>query len=241
MNILIATGEESLARVMTYHLQQFGVSVLCAETMADCANRVRTTPLALLIVDAALLLPANVETLCTLRSSASLPLLVLGDIMEPEHKTAASAVGADGYQTIPFYPPKLRQQIATLLRRRKLYWPLLPSPIRVGDLTVDPERYELRLPEKAIPLTRLQMDTLYFLAGHPNQFVPHGTLQSVIWYCRPSQKPMSYGRKDERLKWLLYDLRKRIEPDPHTPRYLQNKWGIGFGLFDGTGTLADHK
>lgn len=107
--------------------------------------------------------------------------------------------GADDYQTKPFNLQILKAKIEALLKRRTDSLPILPtvdtlSPSRLifENLEIDPQKCEVILEQKLIPLTILEFELLYFLARHPSRVWERSELIMSVW---SQNEEMSTERK----------------------------------------------
>jgi two-component system KDP operon response regulator KdpE len=129
--------------------------------------------------------------------------------------------GADDYITKPF---QLRETIARLrsaVRRRNLAGPDRDSPIRFGEIEIDPNRYRVTRQGKKIHLTPKEFELLHYLMLHAGEPIPHKRLLNAVW-------GPQYGGELEYLRTFIRSLRKKIEDDPGNPKYLLTDAYFGY-------------
>ena len=88
----------------------------------------------------------------------------------------------------------------------------------------------IRLP---VELTPQEDRLLAYMLAHPGEVCDKDALADAVW----SDEVRMEGIRDDRLAQLVRRLRDKVEPDPHTPRYIVPVWGRGYRLVvDGTGS-----
>ena len=130
--------------------------------------------------------------------------------------------GADDYVTKPFSPPELRARIKAVLRRASGDE---PPVYRFGDVEVDFARCELRRAGAAVELTALEFKLLAAFIRNRGRVLSRQQLLDEAW------GPGTFIT-DRVVDNHIVALRKKIEPEPHEPRYLVNVRGLGY-RFDG--------
>ena len=101
--------------------------------------------------------------------------------------------------------------------------PTLMHPVTIGDLTIDPRRYEVTVHGKAVCLTPKEFQIVALMADNPGKVFTREDLIDSIWgsdYRDGSISIPAYVRR----------IREKIEDDPSNPRYLQTVWRFGYRL-----------
>jgi DNA-binding response OmpR family regulator len=130
--------------------------------------------------------------------------------------------GADDYVTKPFSPPELRARIKAVLRRTSG----AEEPLyRFGDVEVDFVRGELRRAGQTVEMTALEFKLLGAFIRNRGRVLSRQKLLDEAW------GPGTFTT-DRVVDNHIVTLRKKIEPEPHNPRYLVNLRGLGY-RFDG--------
>jgi DNA-binding response OmpR family regulator len=135
-------------------------------------------------------------------------------------------MGADDYLPKPFNPRELLARIQAVLRRRPPAIPGAPTSgerttVSFGDVCVDLATRSLKRGEETIALTTGEFSVLKALLEHPRQPQSRERLMTLA-------RGREQGPYDRAIDVQISRLRKLVEPDPGTPRYLQTVWGFGY-------------
>ena len=158
------------------------------------------------------------------RQRSSVPIIMLTGLRNETDIIAGLQAGADDYVTKPFSPRELVARVEANLRRRALdHAPSGPGKIVLheGRFEVDFNTRSARIGEREQPLTRREFAILGYLAQHAGRVVPHDELIQHVW---GTSDP---GRLAD-LRTYVKLIRRKIEPVPSHPRYLQARAGTGY-------------
>jgi two-component system KDP operon response regulator KdpE len=192
---------------------------------ADSANRgeieARAHKPDAMLVDLGLPDRDGLELIGRIRAWSPMPMLVLSARTAEEQKIAALDAGADDYVTKPFAAAELLARLRAALRRSAT-GENAGAQIRLGTITVDLSRRELRGAAAEIHLTPLEYRVLEALAHQPGAIVKQDKLMHEVW---------GPGQDDTRsLRVCMRNLRQKLEPDPARPRFLVTEIGLGYRL-----------
>jgi two-component system KDP operon response regulator KdpE len=130
-------------------------------------------------------------------------------------------LGADDYLTKPFGIEEMLARVQAVLRRTS-YAPAIPRPpLTVDDLQIDFAAQQVTIQEQMVQLTPTEYDLLAHLAINAGRVLSHRVLLQAVW-------GPEYGDETEYLWAYIRRLRRKIEPDPHTPRYILTQPGVGY-------------
>jgi two-component system KDP operon response regulator KdpE len=223
--VLIVDDEPQILRALRATLHGAGYTVDVAATAEEALTAAAAHPPEAVILD--LVLPdGNGTDVCReLRSWSDAPVIVLSAIGEERQKIAALDAGADDYVTKPFSVDELLARLRAVLRRRA---PEQEPVLAIGDLHIDiPERV-VTVAGKRVKLSPHEFDLLRVLAQNRGKLLTHRALLREVW-------GPAYQVEAHYLHVYVSHLRKKIEPDPSSPRYLITEPGAGYRLVDPTG------
>jgi two-component system KDP operon response regulator KdpE len=142
---------------------------------------------------------------------------------EEKTKVEALDAGADDYVTKPFGMDELLARIRAALRRTTEMPGEDPaSPVlEAGDFRVDLEARSVMVGDRQVHLTPKEYDLLVYLIRHPGKVLTHRTLLAAVW-------GGNYVEQTEYLRVFIGQLRKKIENDSASPRYILTEPWIGY-------------
>jgi two-component system alkaline phosphatase synthesis response regulator PhoP len=229
--ILVVDDDRSIVRVLRGYLEQAGYQVLTAgdgETALHIARHDRPD---LLVLD--LMMPARDgwDVTRIIRADpalASLPIIILTARVEDTDKIVGLELGADDYVTKPFNAREVVARVNALLRRTRL--DRLPSAaprvLAHGGLRLDLDARGLLVEGQPVELTRTEFTLLETLMSNPGYTLARDELL---------EKAMGYAYEGlgRALDTHIRNLRRKIEPDPENPQYIQTVYGIGYRFTGG--------
>jgi two-component system KDP operon response regulator KdpE len=178
----------------------------------------------LIVLDLGLPDMDGVDVCREVRETSSVPILVLSARGAEGDKVRALDAGADDYVTKPFGSDELLARVRAALRRVEPPAPL-SEPIVRGDLTIDRERFRVVRGGEEIRLTPKEFELLTFMALRPGRVLTHRTILKAIWGPHAADQP-------EHLRVLVASLRRKIEPNPSSPRYILTEPWVGYRFAD---------
>jgi two-component system KDP operon response regulator KdpE len=149
-----------------------------------------------------------------------------------DDKVQALEAGADDYVTKPFHIRELTARVRAAVRRAQALEDNTSDSIRIGDIQLDPARREVQKAGNFIRLTPKEFDLLHYLMAHAGLPITHSRLLQAIW-------GPEYGDEVEYLRTFMRQLRKKIEDDPASPKYLLTDIHIGYRFRESGLTSAE--
>ncbi len=221
--ILLVDDEASIQRAVAPLLRSRGYEVDVAGTGADAIRIASEHPPDLVVLDLGLPDIEGTEVCRRIRQGSKTPIIVLSARGNESDKVAVLDLGADDYVTKPFGPEELLARVRVALRRVFEADEPEVGRVHVADLTIDYDRRRVVRGDEEIRLTPKEFELLALLAHNPDRVLTHRAILKAIWGPNAVDQP-------EHLWVLIGQLRKKIEPDPGTPRYLLSEPWVGYRL-----------
>ena len=224
--ILLVDDEVSIQRALGPLLRSRGYAVEMAGTGAEALRIVADRAPDLIVLDLGLPDIEGTEVCRRIREHLKTPIVVLSARGAEADKVNALDLGADDYVTKPFGPEELLARIRVALRRVMSDEAIESGMLRAGDLTIDYDRRRVLRGQEEIRLTPKELDLLTLLVRNHDRVLTHRAILKAIWGANAVEQP-------EHLWTLVAQLRRKIEPDPSTPRYLLSEPWVGYRFATG--------
>src|SRR5690606_22791267 len=114
------------------------------------------------------------------RNQIDTPVLMLTARDEEFDKVLGLEIGADDYLTKPFSPKEVIARIKAILRRTNTTGTSKTKQLKVGDITIFPERYEAEKDGIVLTFTRKEFELLHYLATHKDKVLSRDQLLSAV-------------------------------------------------------------
>jgi two-component system, OmpR family, KDP operon response regulator KdpE len=157
-----------------------------------------------------------------IRAISRVPIIVLSATNAEAAKVDALDSGADDYVTKPIRVNEFLARVRAALRRSGEDAAEV-TDLEVGAFRVDLTTRRIYVGGLEVRLTPKEFDLFVYLVRHPNRVIEHRRLLEAVWGESSREHP-------EYLRVFIGQLRKKIEPDPSSPRYLVTEPWIGYGL-----------
>lgn len=218
-HLLVVDDDSRIRSLLKRYLSNEGFRVTIAENAATARRKLNVLSFELLIVDIMMPDESGFELTKDLRKTEDVPILMLTARADIEDRIEGLEIGADDYLSKPFEPRELVLRIHNILKRGTLSDSPTPEIIRFGPYIFQYARGELKSGEQYIRLTERERELLRIFAQHANATVPRHELTQTE------------GITGERtIDVQINRLRRKIEPDPSNPIYLQTVRGTGYRL-----------
>jgi two-component system KDP operon response regulator KdpE len=221
--ILVVDDEPQLTRVLRTGLSSRGYDVRAAADGLTALDTFNDWHPDLVITDLGMPNMNGIELCRRLRAISQVPIIVLSAKGEEETKVEALDTGADDFVTKPFGIDELLARVRASLRRAAT--PIANEAaltvIEAGDFHVDLESRKLTVLGREIHLTPKEFELLTYFIQHPGKVLTHRNLLAALW-------GGNYVEQNEYLRVFVGNLRKKIETDPATPRYIITEPWIGY-------------
>ena len=225
--ILVVDDDKEIVRLVRAYLEQAGFQVLTAYDGETALHTIRRDRPDLVVLD--LMLPDRDGWDITriIRSDSALantPVIMLTARVEDTDKIIGLELGADDYITKPFNPREVVARVRSVLRRSGSSGTLSqPRVLQLADLLMDLDRHEMMVDGQPVELTPTEFDLLRTLMENPGYaFTRMELIEQGLGY--------EYEGLERTLDSHIKNLRKKIEPDPSQPTYIQTVYGVGYRL-----------
>lgn len=220
--ILVVDDEPRMRRFVRMNLDLEGYDVLEADNGLVALEKVRDDMPDLVLLDVAMPEMDGFETLERIREVSSVPVIMLTVKNDEADRIRGLDLGADDYVTKPFSPRELLSRIRAVLRRVEPAKGSVEEPLVIDeDLQIDFPRRTVIARGEAIKLRPTEYRLLLHLVENAGWIVPQETLLSKVW-------GPEYRDDNQLLRLYITYLRKKIEPDPASPRYILTERGVGY-------------
>lgn len=168
----------------------------------------------------------GVEVIKKIRTWSAIPIIVISARSEDTDKIEALDAGADDYLTKPFSVQELLARLRVTLRRLNSGQNSSGSEASVfinGDLKIDYAAGCVYMQDYELHLTPIEYKLLCLLARNAGKVLTHTFITKEIW-------GSAWDSDVASLRVFMATLRKKIEKDPSSPRYIQTHIGIGYRM-----------
>ena len=222
--VLVADDDGKIVEVMKLYLERDGYQVLTAGDGMRTLQAVRELHPDVVVLD--LMMPDldGLDVCRVLRAESNVPIIMLTARTTENDRILGLDLGADDYVTKPASPREVVARVRAVLRRvAEKEAERGPQQLRLGELMVDFRRHEARAGERRVPLTPTEFKLLKVLATEPGRAFSRTELIDQVL-------GSGYEGFERTIDAHVKNLRRKIEPDPSHPRYLQAVFGVGYRL-----------
>ena len=228
--ILIVDDEKTIVDMLVYNLQKEGYSTLEANDGEEAVNIALEEKPNLVLLDIMLPKMDGLAVCKRIRQTLDIPILMISAKDEEIDKILGLELGADDYITKPFSVRELMARVKANLRKAELANKASDennsdgkeaNVITVGDLSLDLNKFEVKIRGEVIDLTLREFEVLKYLANQPGQVVTRETLLEKVW-------GYEYYGDIRTVDVTVRRIREKIEKDTSNPKILITKRGVGY-------------
>jgi two-component system alkaline phosphatase synthesis response regulator PhoP len=223
--ILLVDDEPKIAALARDYLEHAGFAVIVAGDGPGAVMLARSRRPDLVVLDLGLPGLDGLDVARTLRRDSDVPIVMLTARTDEADRIAGLELGADDYVTKPFSPRELVARVRAILRRTELATALADAPIRILDVELDPARLRASIAGRPVDLTPTEFTLLATLARQPGRVFTRSQLLDAI-------HGLAFEAYERAIDGHVKNLRRKLEPDPAHPRYLQTVHGVGYRFAD---------
>ena len=218
--VLVVDDEPQIATIARDYLSRAGFSVAVATDGTSGLDMARQSQPDLVVLDLGLPRLDGLAVARALRRESDVPIIMLTARVDEADRLAGFDVGADDYITKPFSPRELVARVSSVLRRSR-HAPAAGAQFDVGDLSIDVAKMRVERRGSLIDLTPTEFQLLTALARYPGRVFTRGQLLDAV---RGTEVESFERAIDAHVK----NVRRKLERDPHRPRYVLTVYGIGY-------------
>ena len=218
--ILIIEDEPELVKVLRSYLEKAGFDILAAYRGDSGLSTWDHKRPDLVILDLNLPGMDGLDVAREIRRKSNIPILMLTARVDEPDQLLGLELGADDYVTKPFSPRLIVARVRALLRRTQA-GKSMPEILRVADLEIDLNAYQVSRSGKAVELTPTEFSLLQTLAAQPGRAF---TREQLI----ETTQGNYYEGYERTIDAHIKNLRAKIEYDPKKPKYIETVFGVGY-------------
>jgi two-component system KDP operon response regulator KdpE len=219
--VLLVEDDPGLARLIRRKLRQHRFTLELATSVDDAERALGRQRADLVMIDLDLADGSGWQAISDLRSRAAVPIIALSSRRAERDTVAALELGADDYLSKPFGLDELQARIRVALRHVAQPDSGAEPILRVGKLELDLAQRRILRAGRPIHVTPTEYELLKFLVLHPDRFLSDRQLIEAVW-------GPSWQGGEHILHVYIARLRRKLEEDPATPRYLLTESGLGY-------------
>jgi DNA-binding response OmpR family regulator len=223
--LVLVEDEDAIVRPLLSALAREGFEVRRFSRAEDAIDRLDDMRPDAVILDVALPGMSGFTACRAIRRRSLVPVLMLTARGDEADRLAGFEAGADDYLPKPFSVHELVARIRAILRRTRGDHRPTEDVIAVGELRMDAARREVRSSGRAVALTQREFDLLELLMRWSPQVVTRAELIREVWDAH-------WSGPTKTVDVHVAQVRRKIEDDPHHPRYLQTVRGVGYQVRD---------
>jgi two-component system, OmpR family, alkaline phosphatase synthesis response regulator PhoP len=218
--VLVVDDEPKIARLARDYLEHAGFGVLTAGDGPAAVQAARTRRPDLVVLDLGLPGFDGLEAMRQIRAIGPTPIVVLTARDTELDKLLGLELGADDYVTKPFSPRELVARVKAVLRRaERAREPA--DRIDVGDLSLDVPRLRTTVGGRPVELTSTEFSLLATMARDPGRVFTRSQLLDAV-------HGEAFEAYERAIDAHVKNIRRKLEPDPSRPRFLQTVYGVGY-------------
>ncbi len=222
--VLVVEDEIEIARVVRDYLRNAGFEVIVVGDGGSAVASVRSAKPDLLVLDLGLPGRDGLDVAREIRRWSDTPIVMLTARGDETDRIVGLEIGADDYVVKPFSPKELVARVRAVLRRSRTA-ARGDKVVRAGDVEIDTAKMRVSVGGVQVDLTPTEFQLLATLAREPGRVFTRSQLLDAVHGVAIE----SYERAiDAHVK----NIRRKIEPEPGSPRYVVTVHGVGYRFAD---------
>lgn len=221
--ILVVDDEKAIVDILKFNLQREGYSVITAFNGEEGLQIFEKEKPDLVLLDIMMPKVDGLQVCKMIRNKYDTPIIMLTARAEEVDKVLGLELGADDFVTKPFSVRELMARVKANLRRTVLDSKDTKDVhiMAFDNMSINTDRYEVKIDDEAIPLTVREYELLKFLATRKDQIFTREQLLEKVW-------GYEYYGDVRTVDVTIRRLREKIEDVPSKPKFILTKRGIGY-------------
>ena len=219
--ILIVDDDRSLLELLTDYLGRLGHEIRGVPDGQQALACFDDPPPELVLLDVTMPGLDGWQVLARIRAASQVPVIMLTARGEEPEVLRGFAGGADDYVTKPFSFAQLAARIKAVLDRVSLDRREDANVLRGADLVVDVDRHRVLRGDESVDLTPTEFRILETLLRQPGHVLSARQIVSAVWGAE-------FAEETGYIRRYVWHLRRKLERDPHDPRYIVNERSVGY-------------
>lgn len=216
--------EARITQLVRDYLVHAGYATLTAGDGRSALALYRSEKPDLVVLDLGLPEIDGLDVARELRKLGNTPIIMLTARAEETDKLIGLELGADDYITKPFSPKELVARVRAVLRRADNV-STQGQVMQVADMTIDPSRMQVTVADRQVELTSTEFELLMTLAKQPGRIFTRAQLLDSV-------RGVAFESYERAIDAHIKNIRRKLEMDPHTPRYVLTVHGVGYKFAD---------
>jgi two-component system, OmpR family, alkaline phosphatase synthesis response regulator PhoP len=225
--ILVVDDEPRIVDIARDYLERAGFQVAAAGDGPAALEAARRARPDLVVLDLGLPGMDGLDVAKALRASGDIPIVILTARDEEVDRVLGLELGADDYMTKPFSPRELVARVRAVLRRSERATQEAGDVLRVEDVVLDVPRMRATVAGRVLDLTPTEFQLLAAFVAQPGRVFTRSQLLDVL-------HGVAFESYERAIDTHVKNIRRKLEPEPHKPRYLLTVHGIGYRFADET-------
>jgi two-component system alkaline phosphatase synthesis response regulator PhoP len=222
--VLVVDDELRITRLVRDYLRQAGFSVVEATDGPGALQAARDHALDAIVLDLGLPGMDGLDVTRELRAASNVPIIILTARTEESDRIVGLELGADDYVTKPFSPRELVARLRAVLRRVDMA-DRDTRVLRVGAVVVDRPKMRVTVDGDEVDLTPTEFELVATLAAQPGRVFTRAQLLDAV-------HGVAFETYERAVDAHVKNIRRKLEPDPRRPRYVQTVHGVGYRFSD---------
>jgi two-component system phosphate regulon response regulator OmpR len=217
-HILIVDDDDRIRDLVKQYLEKNDFLVTTARDAADAKKKLKIVKFDILVLDIMMPGESGLSLTKDVKKNNLTPIILLTAKGEAQDRIEGLETGADDYLAKPFEPKELLLRINNILN--KIQKPVLSDEIRIGEAIINLKKLNIKTNKKIIKINPQERKILEKMLESPGETFSRNDIGKIINIT-----------KERTIDVMITRLRKKIEPNPKNPKYLQTIRGSGYVLW----------